>query len=138
MQPQTVRRVSIPIVDAHPLVEPNVPTVLVVTGDSDLRDASARVLGRQGYRVLTAAHAGHAVLACLKAGRIDFLAAELSMEDMSGPALTARLRRHCPELPAVYFANSGTPECEGVLVRPFTRDDLLAALAAATAVPVVA
>ena len=33
----------------------------------------------------------------------------------------------------VYFANPGTHECEGLLVRPFTRDDLLAALAAAPA-----
>jgi hypothetical protein len=78
--------------------------------------------------VLTAAHAGHAVLACLGAGRVDVLAAELSMDDVSGPGLAERLRRHCPDLRAVYFAKSGTPECEGVIVRPFTRDDLLSML----------
>jgi DNA-binding NarL/FixJ family response regulator len=68
------------------------------------------------------------VLACLEAGHVDVLAVELSMEDVSGPALAERLRRHCPDLRTVYFAKSGTPECDGVIVRPFTRDDLLAVL----------
>lgn len=136
MQPQTVRRVSIAVLESSVPEQPGPPVVLVVTPDTDLRQASARVLGREGYRVLTAAHAGHAVLACLQAGRVDLLAAELSMDDVSGPALAERLRRHCPGLATVYFANSGTPECGGVIVRPFTRDDLLAALAAAAGVVV--
>jgi CheY-like chemotaxis protein len=133
MQPQTVRRIAISVEETPAPHEAGAPVVLVVTPDSDLREVSARVLTREGYRVLTAAHAGHAVLACLDAGRIDLLAAELSMDDMSGPQLAARLRRHCPELATVFFANSGTPECDGVIVRPFTRDDLLAALVAAPA-----
>jgi DNA-binding response OmpR family regulator len=99
---------------------------LLVTPDSNLREAAGRALEGDGYRVLRAAHSGHAVLACLKAGRVDVAAIELSMEDVSGPALAERLRRQCPEMRAVFFAKSGTPECEGVLVRPFTRDDLLA------------
>lgn len=102
--------------------------VLVVTPDANLREVSARVLTREGYRVLTAAHAGHAVLACIEAGRVDMLAVELSMDDVSGPALADRLRRHCPDLRAIYFGKSGTPECDGVIVRPFTREDLLRAL----------
>jgi CheY-like chemotaxis protein len=104
------------------------PVVLVVTPDANLREVSARVLTREGYRVLTASHAGHAVLACLGAGRVDVLAVELSMDDVSGPALADRLRRHCPDLKTVYFAKTGTPECDGVIVRPFTRDDLLSML----------
>lgn len=133
MQPQTVRRVSIPVAEPLMPAHAGAPVVLVVTPDANLREVAARVLTREGYRVLTAAHGGHAVLACLKAGRIDLLAAELSMDDVSGPALAERLRRHCPAIAAVYFANSGTPECGGVIVRPFTRDDLLAGLAAAAA-----
>ena len=129
MQPQTVRRVSIPVANTStPEARTDVPVVLVVTPDANLREASARVLTREGYRVLTAPHAGHALLACLQAGRVDMLAVELSMEDVSGPALAERLRRHCPDLRTMYFAQSGTPECDGVIVRPFTRDDLLAAL----------
>jgi hypothetical protein len=133
MQPQTVRRVAISVAETPAPHDAGAPVVLVVTPDADLREVSARVLAREGYRVLTAAHAGHAVLACLDAGRIDLLAAELSMDDVSGPQLAGRLRRHCPELATVFFANSGTPESEGVIVRPFTRDDLLAALVAAPA-----
>ena len=45
--------------------------VLFVTRDRDLRELAARVLGARGYRVLAAAHAGHAVLASLKAERVD-------------------------------------------------------------------
>lgn len=133
MQPQTVRRIAISVAETPAPQDAGAPVVLVVTPDAALREVSARVLAREGYRVVTAAHAGHAVLACLHAGRIDLLAVELSMDDVSGPRLAGRLRRHCPGLAAVFFANSGTPECEGVLVRPFTRDDLLAALAAAPA-----
>lgn len=137
MQPQTVRRISIAVAETSMPQHDGAPVVLVVTADANLRQASARALAREGYRVLTAAHAGHAVLACLEAGRVDLLAAELSMDDVSGPALAQRLRRQCPDLAAVYFARSGTPECEGVIVRPFTRDDLLTALsgAAAAAMP---
>ena len=98
---------------------------LLVTPDQNLREAAARALERDGYTVLCASHSGHAVLACLEAGNVDVAAIELSMDDVSGPALTERLRRHCPAMRAIFFARSGTPECEGVLVRPFTRDDLL-------------
>ena len=105
--------------------------VLFVSADSDLREVASRVLRRQGYHVLTAAHGGHAVLKCLRAPRVDVAVIEISMDDMSGPALADRLRRHNPALRAVYLAQPGTTECEGVLVRPFTRDDLLAHLASA-------
>lgn len=107
------------------------PVILVVTGDSSLREVCGRVLEEDGYTVITAAHAGHAMLACLRNPHIDVLAVEMSMEDMSGPALAKRLRRHCPAMASVYFANSGMQECERVLVRPFTLDDFLAALALA-------
>jgi CheY-like chemotaxis protein len=125
MQLQTVRRVAIPVVNRTMPEGAAAPVVLVVTPDANLREVSSRVLSREGYQVLTAAHAGHALLACLRAGRVDMLAAELSMDDLSGPALADRLRRHCPDLRAIYFAKSGTPECDGVIVRPFTREDLL-------------
>lgn len=128
MQLQTVRRIAIPVANRTMAEAASAPVVLVVTPDANLREVSVRVLSREGYRVLTAAHAGHAVLACLRAGRVDMLAVELSMDDVSGPALAERLRRHCPDLRAVYFAKSGTPECDGVIVRPFTRDDLLRVL----------
>ena len=122
-------RTSIP---SHADHEPDALVVLIVSADTNLREAAARVAVREGYRAVTAAHAGHAILASLRV-RIDVLAAELSMEEMSGPALAAKLRRHNPGLGTVYFGNAGTRECDGVLVRPFTSDDLMRALVAARA-----
>lgn len=135
MQPEFIWRGRIPVHYTPPDPGERQPTVLVVTSDADLRAVAARVLAGAGYRVLTASHGGHALLACMSAEGVDLLAAELSMDDMSGPALTTRLRRLCPGLRAVYFANAGTHECEGVLVRPFTRDDLLVTLARVAAAP---
>lgn len=106
--------------------------VLIVSADANLRAAAARVAAREGYRALTAAHAGHAVLASWRE-RIDLLAADLSMDEMSGPALAERLRRDNPQMGTVYFGSTGTRECEGILVRPFTGDDLLRALLTARA-----
>ena len=102
-----------------------------MTTDADLRAVAARVLGAEGYDVRPAAHAGHAVLAAMQAPPVDVAVIELSMADVSGPALADRLRRQNPGLRAIYLAQPGTPECDGVLVRPFTRDDLLAELALA-------
>jgi len=132
MQPEFTWRGSIPVAYTPPAQEAPRPVVLIVTSDDDLRAASARALTDAGYAVLTASHGGHALLACLSADRgVDLLAAELSMDDMSGPALASRLRRICPSMRTVYFASAGTHECEGLLVRPFTRDDLMASLALA-------
>jgi CheY-like chemotaxis protein len=134
MQPDFTWRGNIPVSNPSLPFRAQRPVILVVSTDPDLRDASARALEREGYTVITAAHGGHAVLACLRAGHVDVLAADLSMEDLSGPALAARLRRFCPEMSTVYFGRTGTPECAGILVRPFTRDDLIAAVALATTI----
>lgn len=109
--------------------------VLLVTADPDLREVGARVLTREGYRVRVAAHSGHAVLAGLLS-RVDVLVAELSAPDISGPSLAQLLRRYHPALRAVFMANTGTPEgLEHVVVRPFTRDDLLARIASTSSAP---
>lgn len=132
MQPEFTRGGSTPLSNPSVPFRARRPVVLVVSTDPDLREAAARVLEREGYTAITAAHGGHAVLACLRAGQVDILAADLSMEDLSGPALAGRLRRFCPGMSAVYFGRAGTVECAGILVRPFTRDDLLAAVALAS------
>lgn len=126
MPHEAVRRISV-AVDVSNCPDER-PVVLLVTSDRDLRESAARALTSKGYRVLAAAHAGHAVLACMDAGHVDVAAIELSMDDVSGPVLAARLRRRCPGMRSVYLAKAGTPECEGILVRPFTRDDLVARL----------
>lgn len=123
MLPEPARRVA--VAERVPKCADQVPVVLLVTSDRELRESTAIALRLRGYRVLAAQHAGHAVLACIDVPRVDVAAIELSMDDVSGPALAERLRRRCPGLRSLYLAKAGTPECEGVLVRPFSRDDLV-------------
>jgi DNA-binding response OmpR family regulator len=99
--------------------------VLFIHSDADLRAVVTRVLEREGYRVNAVAHSGHALLLC-RTSEFDVMVAELCGPDISGPSLAEQLRRHCPSLSAVYLGNPGTPEgVDHVLVRPFTRDDLV-------------
>ena len=128
MELHTVRRLRIPVGGGVPDSPSRYPTVLLVTGDAILRAAVTRVLEDDGYQVLEAAHSGHAQLAAMTSPSIDVLAADLTMDEMSGPALAERLRRDHPGLQALYFGRTAAPECENVLVRPFTGDDLLARL----------
>lgn len=102
--------------------------MLVVSADGAWREVAIRVLTTEGYEVVAAAHSGHAVLGCLTAPRLDVVVADLAMDDMSGPAVAERVRRHHPGVQALYLAPPGTPEADNVLVRPFTRDGLLARL----------
>jgi CheY-like chemotaxis protein len=122
-----VRRVRIPIDEAvrQETAAGGQPTMLLVSDDEAFREAAARALEHSGYRVLQAAHSGHALLAGLRSSRIDVLMTELAMADTSGPDLAVRLRKHHPGLRTVYLAETGTPPRQGVLVRPFTRTDLL-------------
>ncbi len=125
MEATAVRRVCIPVAAAGRSGTPGGPTILLVSDDSDLRAAAARVLEAAGWTVRAAAHSGHALLACLTAGRIDVLATELLSNEGSGPALAERVRRYHPDIQALYFAACGTRARTNVLVRPFTRDDLI-------------
>jgi DNA-binding response OmpR family regulator len=104
--------------------------VLFVSADPDLRAVATRVLVQDGYKVLTAAHAGHALLAGLTLDCIDVLISDVILDDMPGAALAERLRRHHPELRTLFMADMGTTAADGVIVRPFTRDDILPALSA--------
>jgi len=99
--------------------------VLIVTADSGLSALASGVLQRNGYEVLTARHTGHAILAGLTRDRIDTLIAERHHDDMPGTTLAATLRRYHPELRSLFLAQRETPEQEGMLVRPFTSEQLL-------------
>jgi CheY-like chemotaxis protein len=104
--------------------------VLFVSPDPDLRAVATRVLARQGYVVLTAAHAGHALLAGFTLDRIDVLISEMALDDMTGAALADRLRRNHTGLRSLFMADVGATRGDGLLVRPFTSDDLLVELGA--------
>jgi DNA-binding response OmpR family regulator len=130
MNPSLLRQVSVPMDGHFPAANPQRVAVLFVTDDSDLRAVASRVLERAGYRVHTASHSGHALLTAMT-NPVDVLVVELSGPDMSGPTLAERIRREQPDVAAVYLANPGTPEgVDNLLVRPFTREDLIAGIEA--------
>lgn len=101
-----------------------------------MRSILTHVLEREGYHVDAVAHSGHALLLC-RTAQFDVLVAELSSPDLSGPALFERVRRQCPDIAAVYLSNPGTSGgLDNLLIRPFTRDDLLECIrSAAPAIP---
>lgn len=100
-------------------------TILIVTSDEDLSGAAVRVLEQEGYDVVIARHAGHALLAALTQARIDVLISELRLDDMTGEALAATMRRHHPALRGLFIADRPGGRSTPTLVRPFTRDELL-------------
>ena len=99
--------------------------VLFVNADPDLRAVVSRVLEREGFQVHAAAHSGHALLLC-RTHAFEVVVSELSGPDISGPALMEQLRRHNPSLSSIYLGHPSSPEgVDHLLVRPFTKDDLI-------------
>lgn len=112
--------------------------ILFVSHDADLRAAASRALTRSGFHVTAASHAGHASLACAGEHTFDVLVIENEMPDTSGAIIAARLRRHCPGLQFVQMCDAGaSAPAPNAVVRPFTADDLIAAVLLA-ATPAVA
>ena len=105
-------------------------SVLFVSHDRDLRAAAGRALARSGFHVRTAAHGGHALLACVERGAFDALVIEHHLPEGPGSAISERLQRHCPHLHVVRMCN-GVGDIAGpgiAVVRPFTADDLIDAV----------
>ena len=99
--------------------------VLFVNADADLRAAVRRVLESENFEVEAVAHSGHALLMC-RTRPFDVAVVELAGPDMSGPALVEQLRRHQRDLSSIFLANPGPTEAVAhLLVRPFTKDDLV-------------
>jgi DNA-binding NtrC family response regulator len=107
------------------------PRVLFVSHDADLRAVASRVLTRAGCDVTPAAHAGHATLACMARETFDVVVIDDRMADGSGAIVPARLRRYCPDVQVVWMCD-GAPAEGMAVVRPFTADDLIGAVAAAS------
>ena len=125
--PTLVRRISVPLAPAwQPCSAP--PSVLLVTDDGDLRAAAARVLGSAGYAVTAAAHSGHAILASLQSN-FDVLLIEQRLAEGSSRSIAGRIQRYNPEIRIIRFCGKATAVRNATdVVRPFTADDLFAAL----------
>jgi CheY-like chemotaxis protein len=104
--------------------------VLLVTHDADLREVASRVLRNVGHDVTTAAHAGHASLACFERDAFDVLVIENELPDGTSAAIVDRVRRRCPAIQVVRLCEPITTVVGRgtAVVRPFTADDLLDAV----------
>jgi hypothetical protein len=67
-------------------------SVLLVSGDADFRAVAGRVLLEAGYAAETAAHGGHALLACMRQ-RFDLVLVDAVGADEAG-SITGGLLRH--------------------------------------------
>lgn len=102
--------------------------VLFVSHDSDLCAAAVRALARAGFDVTTAGHGGHALLECLQTA-FDALVIEDRLPEGAGTRVAAALRRLAPGLRVIRLSDGRPSTGEGLVVRrPFTADDLVAAL----------
>lgn len=105
-------------------------TVLVVDDDADIRRMIARVLGRRGVHVLTAADAPAALALVLGATHIDVLVTDVMMPTVDGFELAAEVRRVRPET-SVIFMSGGCreiPTSERFLSKPFSIAELCLAI----------
>jgi len=104
-------------------------TILLVEDEESVRTIASRLLGRSGFRVLTAAKPSEAVsLFDQHRSEIDLLLTDIVMPEMSGVALAEQLRGISPELPVLFM--SGYPQMDGTklsggassafLSKPFT------------------
>lgn len=121
---------------------PDRPTVLAVDDEPSLLEGLGLALRRQPYRLLTAAGAAEA-LATLEREPVDVILTDLQMPGTSGHALLAACRERFPAV--VRIALTGHPGAASAiqainegrvflyLTKPFAREALLEALAAACA-----
>jgi two-component system cell cycle sensor histidine kinase/response regulator CckA len=115
-------------------------TILLAEDEDGLRNLVTRLLTGAGYRVLAAANGQEALtLAEGHEGVIDALLSDVAMPVCNGPQLAADLQRARPGTPVLFMSgyaalimtDQGQLDPDVIVVRkPFSRDQLLGALAA--------
>ncbi|MEO5799154.1 MAG: response regulator, partial [Gemmatimonadales bacterium] len=145
-----VPAVAPPVVPARPAVVIPAPvvstgpiTALVIDDEEVVRSLATRILERAGYRVLQA-DGGYDGLYLLERhrGEIGVVLLDLSMPDLSGREVLARMRETDPDLPVVLSSglDAGSVESEVVeghpvrfLQKPYRLAELVEVVAAAAA-----
>ncbi len=115
-------------------------TVLLVEDKESIRVMTERMLDLAGYDTILCASAEEALDAISRlAGPVDVLLSDVYLGGMNGPTLATEMRRHRPRMGVVLM--SGYTEAEALdtgmtpgtrfLNKPYSRDDLIAAIEAA-------
>jgi two-component system, cell cycle sensor histidine kinase and response regulator CckA len=109
--------------------------VLVVEDEAPLRDATRRMLARNGYAVLTAAGGGDAIEVVRNhAGPIDLLLTDMIMPHMLGTDVAAAITALRPGIHVLYmsgYARSSLTRSDALqperilLEKPFSENELL-------------
>ena len=113
---------TVPLYREHAEVYGGTETVLLVEDDAFVREATAKVMGFAGYRVLMASNAAEA-LPMYAQHRARLLLTDMILPGQSGRALAENLRFHDPELRVLfvtgYSERVSIAEGEQCLLKPY-------------------
>jgi two-component system, cell cycle sensor histidine kinase and response regulator CckA len=139
-------RVVAPHESSPPTAKPPLPrarageTVLLMEDEAPVRDVTTKLLSKLGYTVLVAEDGESGVeLAADRHQRIDVIVSDLMMPGIHGDVAVARIRAKRPGLPALFISgfsaealrwSQGTPTGSRLLPKPFSLDELAAAVRA--------
>ena len=121
-------------------------TILLIDDDESLRRVMEYNLREDGYRVVTATD-GRSGLDRFQAQAVDLVLTDVRMPEMDGMELLARLKTLQPDLPVIVLTAHGTIDSavEAIkvgafdyLTKPFSREQLLAAVRKALEVAALA
>ena len=126
---------------AAPAAEPK--TILLVDDEQSVRSIIMKILRRANYNVLEA-DGGEAAIAVSEShpGKIDLVISDLYMPGLHGPAVAEKLSAVRPGLKVLFISGyadndvvgrTGVPPGSNFLQKPFSGQDLTAAVSAALA-----
>jgi two-component system cell cycle sensor histidine kinase/response regulator CckA len=118
----------------HATPDQKTPTILLVEDQEVMRDMLARMLGRAGYSVVSAAH-GIEGLARLREVNVDLVITDVLMPEMNGIDFLRVLARERPNVRMIalsgadrrarHFKRAMQLGAKATLRKPVTRSDLL-------------
>jgi DNA-binding NtrC family response regulator len=124
---------------AAPAAEPK--TILLIDDEPSVRSIVMRILRRANYTVLEADGGESAItVAQAHAGKIDLVISDLYMPGLHGPAVAEKLAALRPGLKVLFISGyadndvvgrTGVPAGSNFLQKPFSGQDLTAAVTAA-------
>jgi two-component system cell cycle sensor histidine kinase/response regulator CckA len=136
--PTAPKRPSTPV-DAARAVPGEI--VLLVEDEAGVRDVTAKILRKLGYDVLTAEDGERAVaLVAARTEPIHLVVSDLMMPGINGVETVRQIQALRPSLPAIFISGfseealrwrDGMPSAGRLLAKPFTVQDLAAAVAEA-------